>query len=368
MNPRLLEILRCSQCAGRLVLQVYERAADAVEAIQAGLLACVACDLVYAVWQGVPRMNLEEDFRLPRGFVAAYQDRLCQDAPAIANGKHRWAKNPYDLSWSLDSDGEFAWGGLDLTTRLTYFYHYLQVPPGSLTSQLILDAGCGNGVLSAGLAQDGPEVVAFDYSDIIVRAEANSRRAGQNGRVYYLQADVRQLPFAQQSFDVIYSDGVIHLTEDTRQTFSRLVRLVKPGGRLFVAVSRRDLSLGYRIRKILTDILQKLFRILPVSFGKPLCLAGAAVLSVYVRIMQWLGLKKKRPLGSLRQEALILWNIVALPRHQYHVPEEVAAWFREEGFDNVQDTTIPSLAHTGFGMLGIRRAEATAAEHAVRTT
>lgn len=368
METRLLKILRCPKCAGRLGLKVYEHAADSDETVQAGLLTCVACGMSYAIWQGVPRMNQEEDFRLPQGFVFEYTDDLCKDVPAIASGKHTWAKNPYDLSWSLDSDGAFTWGGLELATRRAYFYHYLQVPPGSLTGQLILDAGCGNGALSAGLAQDGPEVVAFDYSDIVARAAARGTRAGQGGRVHYLQADVRHLPFAKKSFDVIYSDGVIHLTENTRQTFSRLARLVKPGGRLFVAVSRRDLSVGYRIRKIPTDILQKLFRILPVSFGKPLCLAGAAVLSVYVRIMQWLGLKKKRPIGSLRQEALILWNIVALPQHQYYVPEEVATWFREEGFENVRETTIPSLSHTGFGMLGIRRADSLQAEHAVRTT
>ena len=238
MDIQLLEILRCSQCHSRLHLKVYAHVADSDEAVQAGLLTCATCGMLYAIWRGVPRMNLEEDFRLPRGFVAEYKDRLGEDVPTSTIWKQKWETNAYDVSWSLDYDGACTWG-LDLATRLSYFYHYLQVPPGSLKGQRILDAGCGNGVLSAALAKDGPEVVAFDYSDIVVRAETTRQRTGQDGRVHYLQADVRYPPFADASFDVIYSDGVIHYTGDTRAAFHSLACLVKQHGRLFVSVSRR---------------------------------------------------------------------------------------------------------------------------------
>jgi uncharacterized protein YbaR (Trm112 family) len=125
MDAKLLQILRCSQCHGALAVKVYEHAPLTDTYIQAGLLTCQNCGVMHAIWQGVPRMNLEEDFRLPQGFVTAYRDRLSVDASAIVNGKHAWEQNPYDVSWSLDSDGKFDWGGLDLATRRRYFYHYL---------------------------------------------------------------------------------------------------------------------------------------------------------------------------------------------------------------------------------------------------
>jgi SAM-dependent methyltransferase/uncharacterized protein YbaR (Trm112 family) len=367
MTSRLLDLLRCPKCTGSLTLKVYEYDEDSHETVRAGLLTCTACAMAFAIWQGIPRMNLEEDFRLPYGFVEEYKNLLSQDAPAVVSQKSKWARNPYDVSWSLDSDGEFAWGRLELMTRLAYFYHYLQVPHESLRGRLILDAGCGNGALSAAIARNGAEVVAFDYSDIVVRAAANNSRVRPDGKVHFLQADVRYPPFAEESFDAIYSDGVIHLSGNTRDAFHRIVRLAKPCGRVFVSVSRKNLSRSYLIRKVPTDILQHLFRLLPVGFSKPLCLAGAVVLSVYVRLMQMVGLKKKRVIGPLRHEALVLWHTIALPQHQYHVPEEIEAWFREEGFENVQETTIPSLSHTGFGMLGIWRIDSLQAGHETKT-
>ena len=128
------------------------------------------------------------------------------------------------------------------------------------------------------------------------------------------------------------------------------------------------LSPRYGLRKVLVDILQKLLRKLPASFSKCFCLAGAAVLVLYTRVQQWLGLKQRRDIGPLRHKALVLWHTIALPMHQYHVPQEVTAWFLEAGYENVRETTIPSLAHTGFGMLGIRRADAPEAEQAVRSS
>jgi SAM-dependent methyltransferase len=49
-----------------------------------------------------------------------------------------------------------------------------------------------------------------------------------------LQADLLDLPFADASFDFVYSLGVLHHLEDTERALEGLVRLVKPGGRLRV--------------------------------------------------------------------------------------------------------------------------------------
>lgn len=362
MDHRLLSILRCSHCSSPLTVHVYEYTLQSTTEIEAGLLQCTSCRMAFAIWQGVPRMTLEEDFRLPKSFVSAHKQHLLENGEGTIAQKTIWEQNPYDMSWSLDSDGEFEWGRLDRRTRRDNFYNYLRVALGALSEKLVLDAGCGNGALAGLVAEDGVEVVAFDYSDVIVRTEARRRRNPHASRVHYVQADAQYPPFAADTFDAVYSDGVIHLTENPRASFARLSRVVKPGGRFFVSVSRSDLHSGYRIRKLPIDLLQRLFRTLPVSFGKPLCLAGAAVLSLYVRLLQYLGIKEKRMMGTRRHEALVLWNTIALPRHRYHVPQQVAAWFSEEGFTEVEDTTIPSIAHIGFGLVGVRRADATRAQ------
>lgn len=368
MDNQLLTILRCSHCLGMLTVDVYEYVRGSETEVDTGLLQCTSCYMQFAVWRGVPRMNLEEDFRLPKSFVAANWQRLAKGGHGKIVDKSAWQLNPYDESWSLDSDGAFEWGRLDRTTRRDNFYGYLRLERSALVGKRVLDAGCGNGALAALVAQDGVEVVAFDYSDVVVRAEALRRQNPQAGRLHYVQADAQYPPFVEESFDAVYSDGVIHLTGNTRNAFINLSRVVKPGGRMFVSVSRKDLRAGYRIRKLPTDVLQRLFRMLPVRLSKPLCLVGAAILSLYVRLLQYASIKQKRAMGSLRHEALVLWHTIALPQHQYHVPQEVKSWFHEEGFSDIADTTIPNLAHMGFGLVGVRQPTLAVHHNAVVTT
>jgi SAM-dependent methyltransferase/uncharacterized protein YbaR (Trm112 family) len=368
MDTHLLTILRCSHCLGALTVDVYAYAPESKTELDAGLLQCTNCQMQFAVWRGVPRMNLEEDFRLPKSFVTANRHRLAKSGHGKIVDKSDWQLNPYDESWSLDRDGAFEWGRLDRNARRDNFYCYLCLERGALAGKLVLDAGCGNGAVAALVAQDGVEVVAFDYSDVVVRAESLRRHNAQAGRIHYVQADAQYPPFAAEAFDAVYSDGVIHLTGNTRHAFANLSHVVKPGGRMFVSVSREDLQAGYRIRKLPTDVLQRLFRILPVRFSKPLCLVGAAILSLYVRLLQHVGIKQKRVMGSIRHEALVLWHTIALPQHQYHVPHEVRSWFHEEGFSDIADTTIPSLAHMGFGLVGVRQSTIAVHHNAVVTT
>ncbi|MGH9632919.1 MAG: Trm112 family protein, partial [Bryobacteraceae bacterium] len=113
MDTRLLDILRCSKCLSELILTVYESARGSTRDVRNGLLTCPACSLRYAVWRAVPRMNLEEDFRLPPGFVSEWGPLLFAEArsePALHKMK-KFETNAYDVSWALDRDGTFHWGG-----------------------------------------------------------------------------------------------------------------------------------------------------------------------------------------------------------------------------------------------------------------
>jgi arsenite methyltransferase len=53
--------------------------------------------------------------------------------------------------------------------------------------------------------------------------------------VEFLEAEAERLPFADESFDVVISNGVIDLIPDKEAVFSELHRVLRPGGRLQIA-------------------------------------------------------------------------------------------------------------------------------------
>ena len=99
-----------------------------------------------------------------------------------------------------------------------------------LRGKLVLDVGCGMGRFADVATRWGARVVGVDLS---AAAEVAARNLA--GRDFVaLQADVFALPFAPESFDCIYSIGVLHHTPDCEKAFRALPRYLKPGGSLAV--------------------------------------------------------------------------------------------------------------------------------------
>jgi SAM-dependent methyltransferase len=95
----------------------------------------------------------------------------------------------------------------------------------------VLEVGCGAGRFTEVLLARGAHVTSVDLSEA-VDANADNFPIGDRHRV--AQADVRALPFAPRSFDVVFCMGVVQHTPDTEETLAALWAQVKPGGWLAV--------------------------------------------------------------------------------------------------------------------------------------
>jgi len=95
----------------------------------------------------------------------------------------------------------------------------------------VLEAGCGAGRFTEILLDAGARVVAADLSSAV---EANYANRGSARGYFICQADVRELPVAPRSFDVVVCLGVVQHTPDPEQTISALASYVKPGGLLAI--------------------------------------------------------------------------------------------------------------------------------------
>jgi SAM-dependent methyltransferase len=95
----------------------------------------------------------------------------------------------------------------------------------------VLEVGCGAGRFTEVLLDQGANVTSVDLSSA-VDANAGNFPPGERHRI--AQADVRALPFAPRSFDVVFCLGVIQHTPNSEETLAALYAQVKPGGRLAV--------------------------------------------------------------------------------------------------------------------------------------
>lgn len=102
----------------------------------------------------------------------------------------------------------------------------------NMKDQNILEVGCGAGRFTEiVLKNTHANLYALDYSNAV---DANYRNNGPHNRLKLFQADMFQMPFADNSFDKIFCFGVLQHTPDFKRALECMVRVLKPGGELVI--------------------------------------------------------------------------------------------------------------------------------------
>lgn len=111
----------------------------------------------------------------------------------------------------------------------------------------VLDVGCGGGHLVLDLARRRPRasVTGLDLSEEqLARARARADEAGVSARVTLVQGSALELPFDDGSFDIVTSVASIKHWPDQARGVRECVRVLAPGGRLFVFEADRGCRLS----------------------------------------------------------------------------------------------------------------------------
>ena len=198
----------------------------------------------------------------------------------------------------------------------------------------LVDIGCGNGVLTSGIAEFGMETYGIDVSLSVERAyEFN-----QNINAQFLQADLQNPPFANGTFDIVYSTGVIHHTNNTELSFSCISPLLKPSGRLYIWLYKPEKDFRHNFLISLRKITNKMPIWMQYVFYLT-CLVPQGMIKEIIRgkKITW-------------REQLINYFDVLSPEFRYeHTPEEVTLWYLKRNFSNINITIKEYL---GFGIFG----------------
>lgn len=183
----------------------------------------------------------------------------------------------------------------------------------------ILDAGCGTGQLAIFLSLTKRTVVGIDFSFSSLKKANDFKRQFGLKDVHVAQMDIFNLALADESFDYVFSNGVLHHTADAYRGFRGLCRLVKKGGYLAI-------GLYNKYGRMLLDLRKVIFKL---TGGKLKCL------DYYMR---------QKSLGKDKKQ---IWYM-----DQYRNPHEdvfsvgdVLRWFSNNGIEYVNSLPNINLAH-----------------------
>ena len=258
-------------------------------------------------------------------------------------------KSAYDLQWNrfriLRPDEDRA-----------TFANRTGLDPASLDGLRVLDAGCGMGRYLRIAGEAGASVTGIDLSGAVVAARELTKDLPN---VAIVRGDLLRPPFSSETFDHIYSLGVLDHTPNPKAAFLSLARGLKPGGRIVVWVYPRE--------RTALEAIMNLHR--AVSSRLPLgVLMGLSNLMAPVGgWKRWLMASRHRPISRLGVALNLLTIGVSmhpdrevrvcdtldwyapkyLSRHTYN---EVASWFAEAGLVDIQDLAVGrTFYHQGQG-------------------
>jgi SAM-dependent methyltransferase len=109
----------------------------------------------------------------------------------------------------------------------------------------VLEIGCGLGTDGAQFAIAGAHYTGVDLTGAAVEL-ARRRFELYDLPGKFQTADAENLDFADESFDLVYSHGVLHHTPDTAKAIREIHRVLRPGGRAIVMLYHRN-SYNYRV-------------------------------------------------------------------------------------------------------------------------
>jgi ubiquinone/menaquinone biosynthesis C-methylase UbiE len=107
----------------------------------------------------------------------------------------------------------------------------------------LLEIGCGMGTDLLQFSRGGAHCTAVDITPRSIEITRH-RFALYNQPGFFLLSDAEHLPFRSESFDVVYSNGVLHHTPDTQGSIDEVHRVLRKGGTAKIMVYHRN-SLNY---------------------------------------------------------------------------------------------------------------------------
>lgn len=193
--------------------------------------------------------------------------------------------------------------------------------PSEVKGKRVLDAGCGSGIFSLIFAQEEAScVVGIDISQESLKAARRLRESFRAQAVELIRNDVAHLCFKDESFDVVWAWGTVHHTTDPDRSLTELLRVLRPGGSILLALYRKT---GWTF---VHEFLRKILIRAPKSSWIFLAKVLSPVLFPIIALFKK---REKSRRGEKLEELILDWFFVPV-KHFFH-PEEVQSFLESKG-------------------------------------
>ena len=369
MWKRFSEWLRCPLCKGRLELSIEKASAtglseehqalakqrdvlndDFAVFVETAVLLCPSCRAWFPVVKGLPVLlpyATSAHLQFAREVAAAIPAGYMPPGGRAAPGE-RLVMTSFSTEWSTYQYDGVIWE-MNYEDHEERFLRELGLSSHRAAGPF-LELGSGLGITTL-LAQKNfqTDAVGVDLSLAAMRATAQFRT---NPFLHFVQGSVFCLPFERQSFQLVYSHGVLHHTYSTERAFLALADYCRTSGLLYVWV--------YGPGSIADTVLRRLLYLAERTVRWTLNRSGRWVATPTVGLIAigYLGFNRIRHWQNPRLAAYDYARAVHAARDRFtpeyayrHDSQEVRRWFAAAGYEDVEVVdwrAMPAVDHDDY--------------------
>jgi 2-polyprenyl-3-methyl-5-hydroxy-6-metoxy-1,4-benzoquinol methylase/uncharacterized protein YbaR (Trm112 family) len=238
------ELLRCPECKGGLTLQDTDNKSNSS-------LKCL-CGNEYQIVNGVP-------------IFTSLSAVNVQSTGSLESFNYQYGKE----EWIFKYDIERVKRIIDKVFK---------IKKEDIGSKSVCVVGCGNGCEVSVLSSFSPKyIVGIDLTDSLADAVINNK---DNNNVLIVQADALNPPLHQESFDVLYCDGVLPHTQNPKEFLKAILSLIKPEGTAYIRTLIDHENMKSSLHILPRNIFRKFSKRLPSGVWWKLCYVIGALVKV----------------------------------------------------------------------------------------